>query len=37
MNSSDRSLKDGPSIVTKEFSRISLVGMGYFYGFYGGR
>ena len=34
MNSSDRSLEDGPSIVTKAFPCISLVILGHFYRFY---
>ena len=40
MNSRDRSLEDGPSIVTKAFPCISLVIPGHFYWFYrfyGGR
>ena len=35
MNSSDRSLEDGPSVVTKAFSCISLVVPGHFDRFYG--
>ena len=34
MNSRDRSLEDGPSVVTKTFSRISLIIPGHFYWFY---
>ena len=40
MNSRDRSLEDGPSVVTKTFPCISLVIPGYFnwfYRFYDGR
>ena len=40
MNSRDRSLEDGPSVVTKAFSCISLVISSHFdgfYRFYGGR
>ena len=33
MNSSDRSLEDGPSIVTKAFPCISLIIPGHFYRF----
>ena len=33
MNSSDGSLEDGPSIVTKAFSCISLIVPGHFYRF----
>ena len=34
MNSRDRSLEDGPSVVAKAFPCISLVIPGYFYEFY---
>ena len=37
VNSSDTSLEDGRVIVTKAFPSISLVVLGHFYGFYGGR
>ena len=40
MNSCDRSLEDGPGVVTKAFPSIFLVVLGHFYWFYqfyGGR
>ena len=40
MNSRDKSLEDGPRVVTKAFHCISLVVLGcyyWFYRFYGGR
>ena len=40
MNSRDRSLEDGPRVVTKTFPSISLINPGHFYWlyrFYGGR
>ena len=35
MNLSDKSLEDGPSIVTKAFPCVSLVVLGHYYEFYG--
>ena len=37
MNSGERSLEDGPDVVTKAFPCISLIISSHFYGFYGGR